>query len=615
MRKIAELSFVKKLLLSVGVRCGIVLSCALILTSTFIATDQHRAAEEEHTSALIVALDDAVISARAARSAIGDLLLVNTVAQNEQMRLQVDADATSLRRALDRARNLDAPRAGAYRRLEGSLRRIFLVACEKAIRLGSVALSPDELLASQAAYLTACVPSYRPFVGEILALRAQAVEAQRYANAESRRDAKWALIYAYAFIVLFILFDVLGSILLGRAWFFTPLLRLAAQMKLMAAGDYTAEVSGRGRADEIGEMARAVDIFRRNGLEKARLEAELAMTRARDQAHLVATLAHGLDRLARGDLLHRIREAFPSQYEPLRRDFNSVMDRLQTALTVLAQNTSTIRHGTREISAYADEMSDRTERHAASLEQTALSLQRVTETVRSTSRDAEDAYHIIEDVKREAETTGRICDEAVSAMTKIDRSSHEMSKIVALIDRIAAQTNLLALNATVEAARAGGAGKGFAVVASEVRALAQSSAQAARDIKALILASSQQVERGVDLVGRTGLALQAIVRAIADVTYGVEKISLRTSDQAAVLGTLDDSVRDMDRVTKQNAAMVEETAGAIRGLARDAGALAQLVAMFTIEPSQSDPVAQAPSSPHVSGGDVPRVANAAWAAL
>lgn len=481
MRIRANLSIFTKLLLAVGSRSAVVLLCALALTSTFAAIDKDRATIEEKTSAVVVTLGDAALSARGVRGALGDLLLVNTAAGDADVRRRLDIDLTQLRDTLRRVRELDHSRASAIDALTSTLNGVMGATCRRSIQVGGIALRSDLLLQAQTEYVKDCVPAYRSFVQDVLSLRADVLAEYRSVSLASKQRARWALILACGVVVLFMLFDLMVSIVVGRNWFLRPMLHLASQMGRIASGDYTIEVSASNRGDEIGAMARAVDVFRQNGLEKARLERELAADRARNQRYVVEKLANGLDRLARGDLLHRIAEPFPPEYAQLRDDFNQAIERLRTTMTVVGRNTLTIRAGTREISAYADQMARRTEGHAANLEETAASLQQVAETVRSTSGDAHDAYHLIEGVRKEAETTGRVCDEAVVAMTRIDRSSAEMSKIVAVIDRIASQTNLLALNATVEAARAGMAGKGFAVVASEVRALAQSSAQAAQD--------------------------------------------------------------------------------------------------------------------------------------
>jgi methyl-accepting chemotaxis protein len=301
------------------------------------------------------------------------------------------------------------------------------------------------------------------------------------------------------------------------------------------------------------------------------------------QAVVVQSLATGLERLSQGDLTYRLDAAFAVEYEKLRADFNAAMSQLQETMRVVSGNAGEIRSGTGEISQAADDLSRRTEQQAASLEETAAALDEITATVRKTAEGAAHARGVVSTAKGDAERSGEIVANAVAAMSEIEKSADKISQIIGVIDEIAFQTNLLALNAGVEAARAGEAGRGFAVVASEVRALAQRSAQAAKEIKALISASTTQVASGVNLVGETGEALDRIAAQVAEINGIVAEIAASASEQATGLAEVNTAVNQMDQVTQQNAAMVEQTTAASHALAHQAEELARLIGRFQVE--------------------------------
>lgn len=360
-----------------------------------------------------------------------------------------------------------------------------------------------------------------------------------------------------------------------------PLQRLRAVMADLAGDILNVDVVERDRGDEIGAMARAVQVFKDNAIVKLRLEAEAVAT-ARTTDAVVDTIGHGLEHLAQGRLTHRIREPFPPAYERLRHDFNSAIERLQGTVKRVAHNAIAIRSGTQEISLASDDLARRTERQAAGLEETSAALQQLLETVRRTNDGTQHAHALIVQATDQAVSSGEVVNEAVAAMTTIEKSSVEMKRIIAAIDDIASKTNLLALNAGVEAARAGETGKGFAVVATEVRALAQRAAQAAREIKTLIATSSQQVDRGVAAVGRAGVAIEVIALSIAEINQIVRDIASGAKEQAIGLTEISAALRDMDKTTQQNAAMVEESTAAAHGLARETDALAKMVEGFEV---------------------------------
>ena len=253
-----------------------------------------------------------------------------------------------------------------------------------------------------------------------------------------------------------------------------------------------------------------------------------------------------------------------------------------------------VRSGAEEITQASDDLSRRTEQQAASLEETAAALDQITATVRHTAEGASEARNTVSAAKADAERSGAVVREAVQAMGGIETSSKQIGHIIGVIDEIAFQTNLLALNAGVEAARAGDAGRGFAVVATEVRALAQRSAEAAKEIKALISASGQQVEAGVKLVGETGKALERIVAQVAQLNRLVADIAASAQEQATGLHEVNTAVNQMDQVTQQNAAMVEESTAASHGLSGEAKELARLVGQFNLGDIAPKPAAAAP---------------------
>jgi methyl-accepting chemotaxis protein len=304
-----------------------------------------------------------------------------------------------------------------------------------------------------------------------------------------------------------------------------------------------------------------------------------------------------LRHLAEGDLTARIGEAFPGEYEKLRTDFNEAMGKLQEAMKTIVVNSGGIRTGAGEISQASDDLSRRTEQQAASLEETAAALDEITATVRKTAEGSKQANSVVATTRSDAEASGQVVQETVAAMAEIEKSSKQISQIIGVIDEIAFQTNLLALNAGVEAARAGEAGRGFAVVASEVRALAQRSSEAAKEIKGLISASSQHVETGVELVGEAGKALQGIVVKVNEISGLVSEIAASAQEQATALAEVNTAINQMDQVTQQNAAMVEQSTAASHSLTQEAEELMGLIARF----QTGAPVAQAGGG-HAKGG-------------
>ena len=431
----------------------------------------------------------------------------------------------------------------------------------------------------------------------------------------------------YGGVGLAVLFSVVLGLALSRT-IATPVSGLTGAMGRLAAGDDSVEVPALGRGDEIGEMARAVLVFKEAALEKARLETESGRARAeaedergRNEAdrareaaedHAVVTaLARGLSALAEGDLTWRIAEPFAAKSQQLKDDFNRTAGQLEETMAIIAGAIGSMHAGTGEISRAADDLSRRTEQQAASLEETAAALDQITATVKKTAEGAHQASQVTDQARAGAETSGEVVRQAVTAMAQIEKSSRQIGQIIGVIDEIAFQTNLLALNAGVEAARAGDAGRGFAVVASEVRALAQRSAEAAREIKELISTSTRQVEAGVDLVGQTGEALERIVTQVGEITGLVGEIAASAREQSTGLAEVNTAVNQMDQVTQQNAAMVEQSTAASHGLAQEAEALSRLVARFRLDraaAAQAAAIAPAPAVPAPAVAPLRRVA-------
>ncbi|MEI2301667.1 HAMP domain-containing methyl-accepting chemotaxis protein [Ensifer sp. MJa1] len=393
---------------------------------------------------------------------------------------------------------------------------------------------------------------------------------------------------------------VLGAILYAVRGIARPIQVITRSMARLAEGDTDSSIPYGARKDEIGEMARAVEVFRQAAISNQHLEADAEAQRARAEAERVrvteeaeaaaqrrlqqatAGLAGGLRRLASGDLAFQLHEPFALDFEELRHDLNQAVAQLADTLAAVSASSGSIDSGAREVSQSADDLSRRTEQQAASLEETAAALDQITVNVGNSSKRTNEARVVAGQANESARKSGAIVSGAVDAMGRIEHSSNQISNIIGVIDEIAFQTNLLALNAGVEAARAGDAGKGFAVVAQEVRELAQRSANAAKEIKDLIRNSAVEVESGVRLVRETGEALRTIEGFIVTINQHMDAIAVSAQEQSAGLSEVNTAVNQMDQVTQQNAAMVEEANAASATLAQEAGRLRELIARFTL---------------------------------
>ena len=363
-----------------------------------------------------------------------------------------------------------------------------------------------------------------------------------------------------------------------------PVGAMSGTLAQLAAGERSVVIAANDSRDEIGDMMRAAATLRDQ------------LTRAEQAALIVSTVGTGLQSLSAGDLTARIDAKLQEPFARLAVDFNDAMAKMEQAMQAVSGVSEGLRAASGEIRSASEDLSQRTEQQAASLEETAASMHQITTVVAQSASDAKRADVAVADATSAAQGGGQVVRDAVAAMNGIERSSLEISEIISVIDGIAFQTNLLALNAGVEAARAGDAGKGFAVVASEVRALAQRSADAAKDVKERITSSNEQIEAGVELVAQTGQALEQIIDRVAEISALVRSLASSAEQQATGLGQVNVAVDEMDGVTQRNAAMVEETTAAARELAEKADELNGHVARFRVR-GAATPIAPRVASP------------------
>jgi methyl-accepting chemotaxis protein len=424
-------------------------------------------------------------------------------------------------------------------------------------------------------------------------------EAKRFSGtleAEAAATERLIMMIVGALAVV-ILGIVAACIFCITRWFVRPVVAVTGEMTKLAGGDLAIDLSAQRRKDEIGDMAKAVAVFRDAAEEKLRLERQAEEERVRNEemrrraeqdaivrerAVVESSIGAGLAKLADKDLTYRMTETLPEAYNKLQSDFNAALEQLEQAVLGVKTSVQMIDSGTTEIATASDNLARRTEQQAASLEETAAALEQITVTVNRAAEGAVQARQVVATAHDDARVGGEVVRKAVDAMGGIERSARQISQIIGVIDEIAFQTNLLALNAGVEAARAGDAGRGFAVVASEVRALAQRSADAAKEIKALIADSAVQVERGVRLVGETGESLTHIVGNVTHMNAAIADIAAGAQEQAGGLKQVNIAVNEMDKMTQQNAAMAEQAMAAGQTLAREARQLSHLVGEFQV---------------------------------
>ncbi len=416
----------------------------------------------------------------------------------------------------------------------------------------------------------------------------------------------------------------------------SPINAMTLSMGELAGGKLDVTVPALDRTDEIGEMAQAVQVFKQNAVDKQRMEEEQrareeaerqaeAAQRAREAA-IVAEVAEvakaasegDLDRridltgkdgfllnlcegvnnlvkltgialndvasvlssVARGDLTQRITNNYAGVFGQLKSDVNQTADKLFEIVTNINSAAGQIGSAASEVAAGSQDLSERSEQQASALEETAASMEELAATVRQNAANAQQANQLAAGAREVAAGGGQVVSDAIGAMGRIESSSQKIEDIVGMIDEIAFQTNLLALNAAVEAARAGDAGKGFAVVAQEVRNLAQRSAQASKEIKGLIAESSTQVRSGAELVKGAGKTLEDILGSVKRVADIVAEIAAASSEQASGIDQVNSAVSQMDEMTQQNAALVEESAAAAHALEDQSRELNRLMGFF-----------------------------------
>jgi len=464
-----------------------------------------------------------------------------------------------------------------------------------AVRSGDMERARQGLSRADAAY-----EAHRAVIDKVVVMANQDAAAVE-TRAAGQTKLAFALLAGAGVLMLLV---VGGGIALMSRRIVKPIQAMTGFMGRLAAGDYDRAVPFAGRGDEIGEMANSVAVFReaivsrqvaedriaaeRDETEsaKARHDAERLAEEA-GRVQVVEALGAAVARLKAGDLTARLETAFPAAYERLRGDFNRAIAGLEAAMGEVIEGAGGLRAGAGEISGAIEDLSARTERQAASLAETASALNEVSASVKRTAEGANEANAAVIDSRTVADRSSQVVGRAAEAMSQIETSSAKVSQILGVIDEIAFQTNLLALNAGVEAARAGDAGRGFAVVAQEVRALAQRSAEAAKEIKGLISESSGHVRSGVTLVGEAGAALGDIVERVGAIGGLMDRIAQSSREQAAGLAEVDLAVGQMDQVIQQNAAMAEQATAASRGLADDAIRLQAQVEHFQVSTNEN----------------------------
>ncbi|MGV1893753.1 HAMP domain-containing protein [Agrobacterium vitis] len=448
------------------------------------------------------------------------------------------------------------------------------------------------------------------------------------ARSNAIADSQLTMIALLSTAAISIVLGVAVSTLIARRGIVNPIRLLTDNMNRIAKGALGDTIPGTERGDEIGEMARALEIFRANRLQMQEMEAQEAALNSQSKdlqssiSSIVASAAAGnfsqritksyedadlqrfassvnelvanvdlgvtevrrvIAALSSSDLTQDMRGNFQGAFAELQSNVNQAMATLREAMQSIRGASGTITDNSGELSSAANQLARRTEQQAAALEETAAALEEITTTVRTSTERAHEANQMVEQTRNSAGKSGEIVRSAIDAMGRIEQSSQKISQIISVIDEIAFQTNLLALNAGVEAARAGEAGRGFAVVAQEVRELAQRSANAAREIKALINTSADEVKGGVSLVLSTGEALNEIVGLVDHVNGHVASIARAAQEQSAALAEINTSVNHMDQMTQQNAAMVEETTAASQVLASESRQLLVQLERFRLK--------------------------------
>jgi methyl-accepting chemotaxis protein len=449
-------------------------------------------------------------------------------------------------------------------------------------------------------------------VGDLPALQASLLQevdsTWRATNAELARllqarinGFENKLLTSLTFVGVFLVAAVILSATIARG-LAGRLATLLVVMDRLVANDAAVTIPFLEDVNETGRIAQTLSAFKASVVERSNLKSEkaavlelaaerqraeaLQITIARQQKSVVDEVADGLGKLANGDLSFYLTKPFPTEFEKLRIDLNKTVETQQKTMRTITTSAQAIQNGTQEIATAADDLARRTEQQASMVEESAAALGQITNKVKVSAEEAKHARDVVFTTKSEAERGESVVRDAIQTMSAIETSSQKIGEIIGVMDQIAFQTNLLALNAGVEAARAGESGRGFAVVAFEVRALAQRSAEAAKQIKALISESTLQVNVGAGLVAETGKALATIVTQFASINEAIARIAASAGEQAAQLGEVNTAIVQIDLMTQQNAAMVEETTAAAHSLSQETDDLAELVGRFTVNPSK-----------------------------
>lgn len=383
-----------------------------------------------------------------------------------------------------------------------------------------------------------------------------------------------------------------------------PIDRIVSKMSILASGDTNIDLSTEAGKDEIGGMAEAVEVFRQAAIQKTELEIEAEKnnqltTAEREQREaermeaaakietVVTALASALDRLAAGDLTVAITEPFDDELDALRTNFNSSVAQLRTTLEQISDVSASVNNNLTDMRQSADSLSIRTETQGESLEEIATAVTQITAILGESSTRAAEAAQVAKSTNAKTEKSSQIVNDAIIAMGRIEKCSSQIAGIITVIDEIAFQTNLLALNAGVEAARAGEFGKGFAVVAQEVRDLAQRSASSAQEIKELIGNSENEVAKGVALVQSTSDVLIEISEEVREIDLAVDSIAIAAKEQLTGVEQVNAAISDMNVLTQQNTAMVEETTAVTHTMGDDAANLDRLINEFNLDANQT----------------------------
>jgi methyl-accepting chemotaxis protein len=499
---------------------------------------------------------------------------------------------------------------------------------------------------AQDLFIHASKAAFDPMIEDLRELMDYITDGGHDAGARAHDIEESAALIVMITIAVSILLTALIGFALVRA-ITRPLGAMTAAMTKLAEGDLEVSVPALEKRDEIGAMAKAVQVFKEAAIEKRKLD-QAAEAAGEEIARLVAaaaagdltqrielsgkagffkTLSEGMNTLvgavasavnelaammaamAQGDLSKRVSGDYEGAFLKLKQDANSTAEKLAEIASQTVEGMTNIKASTTEIATGATDLSARTEEQVASLEEIAASIRQLNTTVQQSSENAGQASQLALAARTAAESGGEVANSAVAAMGEIEQSSQRISDIVGMIDEIAFQTNLLALNAAVEAARAGEAGRGFAVVAGEVRALAQRSSQASKDIKSLIQNSSQQVKQGVELVNKAGATLAEIVTSVKRVSDIVAEIAAANKEQSASVGEVQEAIGQIEQATQQNAALVEETTAALGSADNQVQSVTEVVAFFKLDSSATPKPANAPAAAKGAKAVQARLAN------